>query len=167
MNNIYMHIVISYINLKKLRKDSMILKEKLLKAKRIKSKCFKYGQMEKAYYNFYVPIIGLIDGQIEKLHKELKFSYETERIQSEINTLSNYKLYLINILNNNIYCKINNVFNADKIYNNMYLLYKDNPTQLDLIAKMNFINSYNLGYENYHKSEKVLGLFSKIETKIK
>ena len=47
------------------------------------------------------------------------------------------------------------------------LLYENNKTQLDLIAKMNFINSYNLGYENYHKSEKVLGLFSKLERKIK
>ena len=156
MNNIYMHIVISYINLKKLKKDSMKLKKKLLKDKRFKSKCFKYGYMEKSYYNFYAPIIGLIDGQIERLNKELKFSYE-----------NNYKLYLINRLKNNPYCKLDNIFKADKTYNNMYLLYENNKTQLDLIAKMNFINSYNLGYENYHKSEKVLGLFSKIETKIK
>ena len=167
MNNIYMHIVISYINLKKLKKDSMKLKKKLLKDKRFKSKCFKYGYMEKSYYNFYAPIIGLIDGQIERLNKELKFSYEIDKINSEINTLNNYKLYLINRLKNNPYCKLDNIFKADKTYNNMYLLYENNKTQLDLIAKMNFINSYNLGYEHYHKAEKVLGLFSKLETKIK
>ncbi len=167
MNNIYMHIVISYINLKKLKKDSMKLKKKLLKAKRFKSKCFKYGYMEKSYYNFYAPIIGLIDGQIERLNKELKFSYEIDKINSEINTLNNYKLYLINRLKNNPYCKLDNIFKTDKTYNNIYLLYENNKTQLDLITKMNFVSNYNLGYENYHKAEKVLGLFNKLERKIK
>ena len=145
----------------------MKIERKILKSKKFKSKCFKYGQAEKTYYNFYAPIIGLIDGKTEKLNKELKISYEIERIRLERKNLNNYKLYLINNLNNNPYCKLDNIFKADKTYNNMYLLYENNKTQLDLIAKMNFINSYNLGYENYHKSEKVLGLFSKLERKIK
>lgn len=168
MYNLKIHIIFSYINLKRIKKESEKLYIACKKGKSYKTKYTKYGYNKELNYNFYGPIIGLIDGEIDYLNKLLKQSYEIEKYSCEINTLQDYKNKLINKMCENINDNsINYIKNNDEKYISFSKLIEKCKTQLDLKIAMNYINNYTLGYMNYNnKTENTLGLFSKLDNKL-